>query len=119
MGEQHVYEEQRDRGKWLTDTLRVFGMDQVGQLASLAEVLHRCRVTIVHLLVTTGYVDSETSEFLERVGGPISENVISIAVFDRSTFDEDKLRHEITEAAAKVGYHVCSIILDNQEDRPQ
>merc|ERR1712032_1101006 len=95
-------QEQRQR---LTGEMRVFGMDQVGQLAVIADVLHRNAVTIVNLAVTTGYVDLETCEFTECVGGPISENVISFIIFDRSMFDERRFRREFEEAVLYVGYH--------------
>jgi len=103
----------------LTGTIRLFGIDQVGQLARIAEVLHRCRVTILNLLVTTGVCDSETGDFVERLGGTLSENVITIAAFDQATFDEAALRREVEVRAHKVGYRITSIILDNQESRSQ
>lgn len=103
----------------LTATVRLFGNDQVGQLARIAEVLHHCQVTILSLLVTTGVCDSETGDFVERVGGPLSENVITIAAFNHSTFDEAALRREVEATAHKVGYMITSIILDSQESRAQ
>ena len=57
----------------LTGMLRLFGPDQVGQLARIAEVLRSCRMTILNLYVTTGICDLETCEFVWREGGPLSD----------------------------------------------
>eukprot|EP00931_Biecheleriopsis_adriatica_P039490 TRINITY_DN22582_c0_g1_i1.p1 TRINITY_DN22582_c0_g1~~TRINITY_DN22582_c0_g1_i1.p1 ORF type:complete len:350 (+),score=61.77 TRINITY_DN22582_c0_g1_i1:46-1095(+) len=103
----------------VTGTIRLFGKDQVGQLATISEVLHNCRVTIQNLLVTTGVCDAETCEFVERVGGPLSENVLSVAAIDRATFDENNFRQQVARAAQEVGYHVTSIILDSEKLRVQ
>jgi len=101
----------------LTGTVRLFGIDQVGQLAAISEILRSHRMTILNLLVTTGICDHETGEFIERVGGRLSENVIAVAAFDRSNFNEAVVREEITVAAHNVGYRVTSICLDSQEVR--
>lgn len=103
----------------LTGTVRLFGIDQVGQLARIAEVLHHGRVTILNLLVTVGVCDSETGDFVERVGGPLSENVITIAAFDQATFDEAALRREVEVGAHEVGYRITSIIFDSEALRAQ
>ncbi|CAE7194840.1 unnamed protein product, partial [Symbiodinium pilosum] len=44
----------------LAGTIRLFGPDQVGQLAKISEVLHACGMTILNLYVTTGSCDVET-----------------------------------------------------------
>jgi len=98
-------------------TLRLFGSDRFGQLSKISAVLAECGVTILNLLVTTGFGDRDTHEFVERAGGPLSQNVISVAAFDRAAFDEDLLRREVTRAAREVGYEVTSIIFDTQADR--
>lgn len=103
----------------VTVTIRLFGGDRVGQLARIAEVLNNCRVTILNLLVTTGVIDKETSEFVEQVGGPLSENVITVAAIDRTTFDEATLRTEVAKSAREVGYEVTSIILERDRLRAQ
>jgi len=103
----------------LLGTIRLFGVDQAGQLAKIAQVLHGCRVTILNLLVTTGYCDTETCEFLERQGGGLSENVLTVAAIDPATFDEETFRKEVAGTAQEVGYHVTSIILESEKNRAQ
>uniref|UniRef100_A0A7S0BAZ1 ACT domain-containing protein n=1 Tax=Pyrodinium bahamense TaxID=73915 RepID=A0A7S0BAZ1_9DINO len=117
--QQNEQQQEQQRPRLLTGTIRLFGVDRAGQLTGVAEVLRRCRVTILNLLVTTGFCDVETGEFIERAGGPLGENVISIAAFDRAAFDEAALRQEVEVAARDVGYEVTSIILDSQEARSQ
>lgn len=105
--------------KVLTGTVRLFGIDEVGQLARIAEALHRCHVTILNLIVTTGICDFETGEFIERGHGTLAENVLTIAIFDRAVFNEAALRREVEATARDNGYKVTSIILDGQESRSQ
>jgi len=96
-----------------TGTILLFGIDASGQLARISEVLHQCGVTILNLQVTTGTVDAETCEFIELRGGNISENLISFAFLDEAKRDEARLRREMATATREVGYHVASIIMDN------
>jgi len=103
--------------RFLTGTIRLFGPDKVGQLATIAAVLAQCSVSILNLLVTTGFGDRDTYEFLDRAGGPLSENVISVAAFDRAAFDEARFKEEVTEAAKRVGYTAISIVVDAQANR--
>lgn len=103
----------------VSGSVRLFGPDGPGQLAQVAEILHRCNWTIVNLQVITGFCDVETCEFLERAGGPLSENVITVAALDASTADEQLLRLAVANEVKKVGYHVTSIILDTQAMRAQ
>merc|ERR1712032_168280 len=76
-------------------------------------------VTILNLQVTTGICDPSTCEFIERVGGTLSENVLIIGVLGRSNFDEVRLRQEVAQVAQDVGYAVSSIISDCQASRSQ
>lgn len=108
--------QKREQGVLLA-TLRLFGDDKVGQLAAIAQALHDCHVTIVNLLVTTGFCDEETCEFFERMGGPLSENVIQVAALDPKAFKEEGFADTVIRAAARVGYNVHSIIIDNQAER--
>lgn len=101
----------------VTGVIRLFGVDQVGQLARISEVLRSCRMTILNLYVTTGICDVETCEFVWREGGPLSENVITVAATDRATFDEETFRFEITTASKEVGYEVTSIIMESEHQR--
>ncbi|CAE7817963.1 scn4aa [Symbiodinium sp. CCMP2456] len=95
----------------IAGTIRLFGMDQVGQLAKISEVLHACGMTILNLYVTTGVCDVETCEFVVREGGPLSENVITVAAMNKETFEEEAFRNEVEDASQEVGYAVTSIIL--------
>ncbi|CAE7296582.1 XCP1 [Symbiodinium sp. CCMP2592] len=103
----------------ISGTLRLFGMDQVGQLAKISEVLHACGMTILNLHVTTGVCDVETCEFVVREGGPLSENVITVAAMNKETFEEETFRNEVEDASQEVGYAVTSIILEGEKHRPQ
>ncbi|CAK8996875.1 Hypothetical protein SCF082_LOCUS4971 [Durusdinium trenchii] len=101
----------------VTGMIRLFGPDQVGQLARISEVLRSCRMTILNLYVTTGICDVETCEFVWREGGPLSENVITVAAIDRETFDEETFRLEVARASKEVGYEVTSIIMESEHQR--
>eukprot|EP00434_Breviolum_minutum_P029911 symbB.v1.2.026449.t1/scaffold2645.1/size74211/2 len=101
----------------VTGIIRLFGVDQVGQLARISEVLRSCRMTILNLYVTTGICDVETCEFVWREGGPLSENVITVAATDRATFDEETFRFEVATASKEVGYEVTSIIMESEHQR--
>ncbi|CAE7421348.1 unnamed protein product, partial [Symbiodinium microadriaticum] len=103
----------------IAGTIRLFGMDQVGQLAKISEVLHACGMTILNLYVTTGVCDVETCEFVVREGGPLSENVITVAAMNKETFEEEAFRNEVEDASQEVGYAVTSIILEGEKHRPQ
>jgi len=103
----------------LTGTIRLFGVDQQGQLAKISEVLQKCRVTILNLWMTKGSGDRETGEFVERSEGGLSETFISIGAFDPTSFDEAALRIEVEACAHDVGYMVTSITLDSQETSSQ
>eukprot|EP00930_Biecheleria_cincta_P041826 TRINITY_DN28736_c0_g2_i1.p1 TRINITY_DN28736_c0_g2~~TRINITY_DN28736_c0_g2_i1.p1 ORF type:complete len:343 (+),score=66.72 TRINITY_DN28736_c0_g2_i1:58-1086(+) len=103
----------------LIGMIRLFGTDQIGQLARIAEALHNCRVTILNLLSISGIIDRETNEFVEQVGGPFVENFITVAAIDRATFNEEVLREEISKSAREVGYDVASVILERDRLRAQ
>lgn len=98
-------------------TIRLFGEDKAGQLASIADVLARSHVTILNLMVSTGYGDRDTYEFLEHPGGPLGENVIQVAAFGEADFDEEAFTQEIARVVTDAGYTVMSVLFDKQTSR--
>jgi len=101
-------------------TLYFFGADYVGQLARLTSAMLRCRVSIVHLKTSTGNVDPDTCEYVERAGGPLSENVITVSSIDEGVLlSAERLRAEIGPVAEEVGYEVFAVVADEDEERPR
>jgi len=96
----------------LRGTIRLFGLDRVGQLLKIADRLAFCRVTISHLFVASGFGDRETYEFVEAPGGPLSENLIIVNALDHTAASEDVLQRELSGVVKEVGYAVASIIFD-------
>mmetsp|Transcript_13334 Transcript_13334/g.31234 ORF Transcript_13334/g.31234 Transcript_13334/m.31234 type:complete len:365 (+) Transcript_13334:80-1174(+) len=107
-----------DAVSW-TGTMYLFGEDRVGQLAAISEAMVQSRLMILQLTVTTGFYDPVTGEFVEGIGGPLSENRIKFAVYDGTLIHEEVVNEKVAEASQKVGYGVTSVLWDHQGTQEQ